>query len=149
MSPDDLLNILDQLLGGELIRQLGLTLEDQKDKVLDLNRAQLLAGERSDGSEIGQYRPFTIAARQKKGLQTSHIDLRYEGDFQREMDLEVRGDEYVIYSHDFKNDKLVAEYGVQIFGLNPENLIRAWNEYLHDPVVRNLASRYNLSTSSR
>ena len=146
MSIDELLNILNSI---DPIKEAGIGMEEAKDKVIDLNHQQLLKGQRADGSSLGTYRPFTIAKRREKGRQTSFVDLFYEGDFQNKFDLRVSSDTYEIFSTDSKSDKLQDKYGDNIFGLQVENRLRAWNEFIQPLVVRNLANRYNLAIVSR
>lgn len=65
---------------------------DNKEEILDLNKAQLLnSGVDSEGKPLGEYAPFTVEERQKKGLQTDFIDLRYTGKFQDRMQLSKNG----------------------------------------------------------
>lgn len=68
-------------------------LTDNEEDVLDLNKAQLLnAGVDSEGVPLGEYSARTKEERQKKGLQTDFIDLRYTGEFQDKMDLIKTGE---------------------------------------------------------
>ncbi len=58
-------------------------IESDKEHILDLNKAQMLvAGVDNEGISLGDYSPKSVQIRQKKGLQTDHIDLRFTGDFQ-------------------------------------------------------------------
>jgi hypothetical protein len=47
--------------------------------VVQINKDQLLSGIDAAGKELGQYAPSTKKARQRKGLQTDHIDLKFTG----------------------------------------------------------------------
>lgn len=59
--------------------------------IVDMNKQQLLSGFDADGAPLGEYSPTSIEIRQKKGLQTDHIDLRYSGRFQASFVIERRG----------------------------------------------------------
>jgi hypothetical protein len=47
--------------------------------VVQINKDQLLSGIDAAGKELGQYAPSTKKVRQRKGLQTDHIDLKFTG----------------------------------------------------------------------
>lgn len=138
-----------EAVSAALIDVTGQGVTANKDQGIYFNQTQLLAGYRSDGAQLGEYRPFTISKRQDKGRQTAHVDLFYEGDFQNAMDLRVESDRFVIFSNDSKSDMLQDKYGDEIFGLSNENRLKFWNEFVHGWVVRNLASRFNLKIVSR
>lgn len=101
----------------------GDSIVDNKDDILDLNKAQMLVlGADSDGAQLGQYSPFSKEERKKKGLQTDYIDLRFTGEFQDKMSLNKIDDlSYEIDSTDPKwNDKLRPRWP-DALGLDSDN----------------------------
>lgn len=148
MSIDETLTLLTNIQSN-LIAVAGEAMLDNTREIVQLNKDQLLDGQKSDQSQIGVYRPFTIESRSKKNLQTDYIDLRDTGAFQSRFEIRVNGNVYEITSTDSKNDMLVGNYGIEIFGLNPENKLIAWNEFMQPSVVRKLAQQYNLGVVTR
>lgn len=96
-------------------------INDNKQTLIDANRRQLREGERKDGTQIGTYLPYTIQKRQERGLQTSYIDLYYEGGFYSRMYVETKGMTFLISSKDWKLDMLEDRYGEMILGISNEN----------------------------
>lgn len=106
-------------LGDNVLRDMA---KENDTKIVYLNQKQLKRGEKSDGSRIGTYLPYTIEKRLSKGLQVRFIDLFYTGQFQNKMFVEARGLEYFIWSKDWKSDMLADRYGDNIFGLQEKSL---------------------------
>jgi len=103
------------------------SLKQNESEILDLNKAQMLvAGIDSDGDQLGQYAPFTIQERSKKGLQTDYIDLRFDGDFQDKMELNPTGKTEVEFdSKDPKWDSDISKQWPDALGLTSDNEERA------------------------
>jgi len=99
------------------------SLNKRKKQILDLNKGQLLAGEDSMGKEFGDYKSASwVRKRKKKGLQIGHIDLKFDGNFQKNMFVDISGAGIKIGSKDDKTEQLVHHWGDDIFGLSQENL---------------------------
>ena len=99
---------------------------DYKQNIVGLNKAQMQEkGIKATGELIQPegYKPFTIRERQKKGLQTAYVDLKYTGKFQDSIDLKKTSTlKYKIDATDPKyREKLLPRYG-EILGLTTDNL---------------------------
>ncbi len=108
-------------------------IEDKKEDITDLNKAQMLVlGVDNEGIQLGEYAPFTVQERQKKGLQTEFIDLRFEGDFQDGIVVNKIGDtEFDMTSTDSKwEDKLMSPFPDAI-GLTDESEDKLTNELIN------------------
>jgi hypothetical protein len=102
-------------------------LKVNSDEILDLNKAQMIvAGVDADGDQLGQYAPFTVEERSKKGLQTEYIDLRFTGEFQDKMELIPTGKTEVEFdSKDPKWDSDISKQWPDALGLTSDNEERA------------------------
>src|SRR5438105_15278256 len=83
---------------------------DHKDKLADLQAAQLAQGINSKGEEINpQYAPFTIEQKKKKtGLAGVYSRVTYfdTGDLYKSLQAQVSGTKFSIRSESFKFDKM-------------------------------------------
>ena len=82
-----------------------------------MQREQMLSGKDAGGSEIGKYSNLSKTLRAEKGLQTSFVDLRDTGDFQKAITVQANENEIDYYSKDWKQTELIYKYGERIFGL--------------------------------
>ena len=64
-----------------------------------------------------EYSPSTA---KKKG-KLKPIDLHDKGDFQNDIFIDVRTDTFILDSADSKTDKLIKQFGEEIFGLSPDS----------------------------
>lgn len=97
-------------------------IKQNEKNIIKRNQAQLLSGQDSNGDEFGGYKSAShVKKRKKKGLQTSHIDLKFEGDFQKQMYVSFDGTGVKMGSKDKKEEILIHHWGEDIFGLNDEN----------------------------
>ena len=88
----------------------------------DLNREQLWAGIRADGSRITpEYTIFTISKKQEKGQPTDRVTLFDTGSFQEGIFTAQQGEQVIFSSTDSKTDELQEKYGEKIFGLTPDH----------------------------
>ena len=117
---------LDSLPG--FVQQSGnSSIEENKDDILDLNKAQMIVlGVDSDNSKLGEYAPLSVQERKKKGLQTDYIDLRFTGDFQDSMTVKKEGKGFAIDATDGKWDgneisPTLSQQFPDALGLTPEN----------------------------
>src|SRR5678815_2088962 len=99
--------------------------------LVDYNIAQMMEGERSDGSEIlPEYTPLTVAIKNAKGQPSDRVTLRDEGDFQQEMFAETKQFPVEIMSTNWKEAKLIRKYGDRIFGINEKHK----TEFVHQDI---------------
>lgn len=66
-----------------------------------------------------EYAPSTAKKKGKK----KPIDLKDKGDFQQDIFIDVRTDTFIIDSADSKTDKLLKQFGPDIFGLNYDSRV--------------------------
>ena len=90
-------------------------IKDNSKFILDENRSQLFDGLDKEGKEIvneqgGKYSPTTVRIKQEKGQPTDRVTLRDTGDWQDAMFLEVKGNEILTDSSDWKTDELLKKY---------------------------------------
>lgn len=85
-------------------------------EILDMNRAQMQAGIKPDGSEIGRYQSEKYA--ELKGH--DYVDLFLTGDMYYSMFVDVDSERIAIGADDEKTDNLLEKYG-DFFGLTSEN----------------------------
>ena len=108
------LNIKDEIILG---------LEDSAEIFTDMQREQMLRGERSDGKPIFRISTgsdeYSPAYAKKKGRKKP-IDLRDTGEFQSELFMDVREEELFIDSADSKSGMLQKDYGEEIMGLQDD-----------------------------
>lgn len=113
---------------GQAVRKMDLnqlirdSLQDAAPTYTDELRAQMLAGEMADGSQIGTYSSGYARRRLAKGLQADYVDGYFTGEMQRGMFLDVRNEEMVTgsqvpYQADFEN-----RYGPGSFILGSDKL---------------------------
>lgn len=99
----------------------GDALEAQKAELIEYQKAQMLHGENVDGKKIGKYKNPNYA-RKKYNMNPlagyGNVDLRLEGEFQRNINVRFFAESFVIFSVDWKAEKLLDAYGQAIFGLN-------------------------------
>ena len=107
-------------------------IEINEKPILDINRAQMRAGERADGKPITPvYSPFYNAWKSQQSSYkagSKRPDLYVTGKFQDEMYLDVNGNQVETFSKDHKADTLESWYTDKIFGTQQKNL----------PTVQNL-----------
>ena len=86
-------------------------IKDNSKLILDENRSQLFDGLDKDGKEIvPEYTPTTVSIKREKGQPTDRVTLRDTGDWQDAMFLEVKGNEILTDSSDWKTDELLKKY---------------------------------------
>jgi hypothetical protein len=108
LLPIDLMNPLESLKKA---------IVNNEAAILDENRAQMDRGLTSKGKSIGRYRRFSYKQRFQP------VDLLKDGDFRRQMNIEVDNKETRVFSQNFKDAKLRAKYGENIFGLSSQAII--------------------------
>jgi len=101
-----------------------------QDKIIELNTegeptSQLFElGEDSEGVTLGEYTPFSKELKIEKGQRIDHITLKDTGDFYDSFKVQAMKNGFRITANPTKDDTdLFEEFGVQIVGLNKENII--------------------------
>jgi hypothetical protein len=111
---------------------------DTERQYLDLNREQMMRGERKDGLDIGQYASddYRFLKERMNPLAGGTVDLRKEGDFQDQMELYIQTrNKVTIDSRDSKNGVLTKKYSTEIFGLSPKSLSKYRQLYFRKPFM--------------
>lgn len=118
-------------------------IDENKDLVLSLNRAQLYEGQKGDNTPTAPpYAPSTIQRKQRKGQPTSRVTLKDDADFYDSLGIEFGEKEFTIIADDFKTKYLKGKYGKDILGLNDESievLLPKLKEHLSERVKQTLS----------
>jgi hypothetical protein len=126
MSLKKMNNIIDGLetLLSSKMEDIVLAASDEQGALMaELNREQLTAGIRSDGSKITPpYAPATVAIKKKKGQPTDRVTLQDKKDFVNAIKVRRLNKVQYIQSTDPKNPDLKKKYGNEIEGLTDENI---------------------------
>ena len=87
--------------------------------MIDINRANMMQGFNTDGSEIGGYASY-IYEQLKSRMNPKaggRVDLFLDGGYQGSMFVEIKGGKFKIESEDEKYSELTANYGDKHFGV--------------------------------
>ena len=115
-------NLLQAVRKTDLHQLIQDSLQDAAPVYTEELRAQMLAGEMADGSQIGVYSPSYARIRQARGLQTNYVDGYFTGDMQRGMFLDVRDNEMVSGSQVPYQADFERRYGPGSFNLGGNKL---------------------------
>ena len=100
-------------------------ISENKERIIDLNRETQLFfdGIDSKGKLLQGYTNFTISIKRLKGQVFNRTTLKNTGDFYNSFRLEYDSEKYIVklFATDEKTPKLIAKYGMNIFGLTPDN----------------------------
>jgi hypothetical protein len=116
---------------------------DTKEELVDVQRQQMVHGERSDGKRIGKYKNKAYASMKnfmnsKPGL--GFKDLRLTGSFHKMMFVDIRENGRVIFSSlDEKLPQIIEREGELIFGINKKFRV----PYSHDTLGPAIIKRIN------
>jgi hypothetical protein len=115
--------------------EVGRIIDKNKETILDLNRENQLneKGIDSKDTKLQEYAYFTIQIKQLIGQPFDRTTLFYSGKFHAGFKYKYTPETFTleIYSDDEKSSKLVAKYGVDIFGLNESNKL-----YLTQSIIK-------------
>lgn len=96
---------------------------ETKNELIEYQKSQMLHGLNAEGSKIGRYKNKDYA-RKKANMNPLagywQVDLRYRGEFHRNMDVKFFTNSFQVFSRDEKYDMLTEKYGETIWGLNDE-----------------------------
>jgi hypothetical protein len=115
-----------------------------KDLVIELNTQKQLfdKGQDSTGKSLGEYRPFTVREKRRKGQPTDRVTLKDTGDFYESFNVQPFFGGFIIDADAEKDDKDLRDvYGEDIIGLNDENLQIIIDYYL-DAFKEEIRKRY-------
>lgn len=144
---DQLIKRAKSLKFREIIRE---SVEETRSEIVQAQRDQMLHGLKSDGKKIGKYKNPDYARKKYQMNQLAgmgNVDLKYTGEFQSEAFVDTRNDSVVFGSADNvpvdtgdgtmgKTDKLVEQYGGDIFGLSPSYAAEYSQNHL-GPIAQN------------
>lgn len=103
--------------------------------LIPLNIDQLFErGIDSKGQSLGEYSPFTISYKKKKGQRYDHVTLRDEGDFYEGFFADADSWPVGINSKDSKTGELTDKYGDDIFGLTKDSTDEL-NEQIREELI--------------
>jgi hypothetical protein len=109
--------------------------------VADLNRAQLNAGIRPDGSEIDPpYAPRTIVIKARKGQPFDRVTQKDTGDFHASIGVNIFPDSFELVGTDPKTTKLRTKYG-ETTGLTEESKAILVNDILAPGLLAKIQNR--------
>lgn len=136
---DNALKIKEGVQGGLWCKEI---VEKEEARICDMNSEEQLyeKGQNALGVDIMDYlpyRPLTIRIKTEKGQPTDRVTLRDTGDFHGSFFVEANNEGFRIDAKDWKRDELVQKYGMQIFGLNDENM----NELAHQVMLPELINK--------
>lgn len=122
----ELINKIEEIDIGKVLDEYFIK---NKDFILDLNKEQLYEfGERSDGSQIGDYKPTTVEYKKANNQRYDHITLRNKGKFYDSFTLKFDGQNLNFNAYPFKFNKktkkvvnLFKVYGIDVLGLNEDS----------------------------
>ena len=128
---------------GMLIRVQAMKLNDVINDAFDntavelaeINREQMLAGVKSDGSAMPDY---SLASQEVFGKPDGPIVLKDTGAFQAAITVTREGDVLHSESEDIKNDMLIERYGQNIFGIYGPFKKKYQTEFLRPALNENI-----------
>jgi hypothetical protein len=118
------------------------SVRDTKETFADINVEQMMAGLRSDGTDIlPSYKDVTIEIKKLKGQPTDRVTLRDTGAFQEGIVTNVSGQQIVTTSTDDKTEKLKKKYNTaksSIFGIGGKYKQKYIDEDLTPQFLKNM-----------
>ena len=110
------------------------SIKEHQAEIVDANVEQLMKGFDSEGKRLEKYSSPEYA-RMKNQMNPApgigNPDLRLEGQFHEAFFVaEINKDFFKISSKDWKREKLIRWYGIDIFGLNESNKIEIGNSII-------------------
>ena len=134
---DKIINNLDKVVEKIVLSKKGWLLGEMKKR---LNNQGI------DGNlkKMGTYSKKAITIRKAKGLTTSHVTLRFEGNWYKGMDIKADGKfKFLITSSGWKNDKLLDVYGEAILEPTQDelnNFVRVYIDTEIEKLIRKLGN---------
>lgn len=123
------------------IEIVGKSIEATKSEVVEYQKGQMLHGLNSENTLIGKYKNKDYA-RRKFNMQPlagyGNVDLRYTKEFHRNITVRFFSESFVIFSTDWKMEKLTDQYGERIWGLNTPYIAEYSAFYLAAEINKNV-----------
>jgi len=121
--------------------------KDVKDEIIRLNTEDQMYEDGIDSlnNKLGDYSPYTVMLKRRKGQKTSHITLKDTGAFYDSFKVEVTRTGITIVADDESryDIPLTDDYGIDILGLTEENkmylfdwLDENYNKYVRRKLLR-------------
>lgn len=107
--------------------------EEQEDKVIQLNVKQQLQGQDAKGKKLGKYKKSTKAARRRKALQVAFIDLEDTGHYHSNFALIYEIDHIEVVSPGVSYAHWLDDRWEDLFGLTQTNLDKL-SKWIDKPV---------------
>lgn len=118
--------MMERFAAVDLIELTAVQMSEDKQQVLDINRHQLY--EEGIGKDGVSLPPYTTAyAKKKQRIRgKSIVDIYLSGTLQKDMDIEILGQEYTIFSR-APYSQYVAQLRPTIYGLTEDGKQSAWH----------------------
>ncbi|MFW6371417.1 MAG: hypothetical protein ACOC10_09460 [Bacteroidota bacterium] len=110
--------LIQQYSNIDIFLLLRVVLEEFKDEIAELNRKQLLSGNRADGTSLPAY---TDAYARRKGKSLTPKTLKDTGNFHDGFDSVFFKDYFEMFSRDWKGEILIHNWGEEIHGLTEQS----------------------------
>lgn len=136
-------DMLQKFKSFDIVTATAEIMKDNEQDVVELNRQQLLKGLTADNDVVGDYRSMGYALMKERMNPLAgfgNVDLKFTGEFYTGFTLIIDGNQYVIFSVNWKTNKLVKKYGDGIFGLNAESRQKLWSDIVRHKLIQKLAS---------
>jgi hypothetical protein len=117
--------------------------QDIETTIIDYNQEQLQKYGKDSNNELLPlpYAEMTIKIKTAKGQPTDRITLYDEGDFQNAFYVKYTNTDFSLWSTDGKTEKLVFEWGKNIFGLTDENLTKLIRKDIYPKLIEIIRSK--------
>lgn len=109
-----------------------------KEEIIQLNTIDQLfdRGVDSLNRSLGDYSPFTVEEKKRKGQKYTNITLKDDGDFYKSFKVEVTATEIRISANPIKDDNnLFDDFGSEIVGLTDQNTLRICDMILQNIII--------------
>lgn len=133
-----------RLSGLNINEVVGETLQENRITLIEKQKYQMLHGIDSEGHLMGKYKNQSYA-RKKFSMNPlagfGNYDLRWKGEFQRQIDIKFFSTSMVFMSSDQKTEKLIGLTSLKIFGLNTFYILDLTGELLAEQFTKNILKR--------
>jgi hypothetical protein len=124
-----LIELNNKIQAFDLDSELDKIISKNEDVLVDANTDMLFSGIDANNKSLGEYAPSTIEYKKAKGHPYDRITLKDEGDYYTGKKL-VKGNGYTIISSDYKNAKLVEQFGIDINSVDKSRMATITDEIL-------------------
>jgi len=136
---DQIISKLDQIDLSQVALKI---VQSEIHVALDLNTEEQLFGRGidSEGNSLGEYAPFTIELKKRKGQRYDHVTLSDERDFYQGFFGDTSKWPVTFYSKDAKADTLAKNWGSGIFGLTRDSTDQ-FTTHVQEPLAQACAQK--------